>query len=271
MVQSHSMLSMTRPAIRYSPDLDATIEAEVRRMLIEHYSPTYKERVENYVDMCLATEHFSERFLYLESIVGKDVFNPHSAILISGFGMGSEMIMARQFGFGKVYGVEVEHILVDTTKIRLSQFSDMYPSLYDGNRLPYPDGQFMIVTSGHVIEHTSEPRIYLGEALRVLASGGYLYLEFPHRYYFMELHTQLPSLEWLPRPWRNFTLRALSSKISPLSEKVKLRYESIVTTNLQQISLGGVLKILDKSGYSVKLINKVKAGPGITRCVICRN
>jgi SAM-dependent methyltransferase len=262
---------MTSPAIRYSPDLDKNIEAEVRRMLVEHYKPTYKERVENYVDMCLATEHFSERFLYLRSLVGEDVFSPRSAILISGFGMGSEMIMARQFGFGKVYGVEVEPMLVDTTKIRLSQFSDMYPSIYNGNTLPYADEQFIIVASGHVIEHTSEPRVYLGEALRVLAPGGYLFLEFPHRYYFMELHTQLPSFEWLPRPWRNFTLRTLSSKISPLSERVKLRYESIVTTNLQQISLGGVLKILDKSGYSVKLISKAKAGPGITRCVIRRN
>jgi ubiquinone/menaquinone biosynthesis C-methylase UbiE len=259
------------PTIRFSPDLDANIEAEVRSMLIEHYRPMYKERVDNYIDMYLATEQFAQRFLYLRSVVGTDIFNPRSTILISGYGMGSEMIMARQFGFGRVYGVEVEQILVDTTKRRLAQFSDMYPSLYDGKILPYKDGQFNIVASGHVIEHTSDPSLYLNEVLRVLAPGGYLYLEFPHRYYIMELHTQLPSFEWLPRPWRNFVLRTLSNKFSPLSEKVKLRYESIVTTNLQQISMGGVMQILNKTSYSAKLMSKAKAGPGITRCVIRRN
>jgi ubiquinone/menaquinone biosynthesis C-methylase UbiE len=257
--------------MHYSPDLDANIEAEIRRVLIEYYKPGYKERVENYVDTSLATEHLCGRFLYSKSIIGEDFFNSRSTILVSGFGMGSEMIMARQFGFGKVYGVEVEQILVDTTKRRLSQFSDMYPSLYDGKTLSYEDGQFNYVASGHVIEHTGDPRIYLHEVMRVLAPGGYLFLEFPHRYYKTELHTQLPSFEWLPKSWRNFTLGILSSEFSPLSENVKLRYESIVTTNLQQISMGGVMRMLYKTGYPAKLINKAKAAPGITRCVIRRN
>ncbi len=262
---------MTEPAIRYSPDLDPKIESEVRNMLIEHYRPVYQEGVDNYVDTSLATEHFAQRFLYLRSVVGNDIFDPQSVILISGYGMGSEMIMARQFGYGKVYGVEVEQILVDATKRRLAQFSDMYPSLYDGKILPYEDGQFIVVASGHVIEHTSNPRFYLQEVLRVLVPGGYLYLEFPHRYYILELHTQLPSFEWLPRPLRNLTLRILSSKISPLSEKEKLRYESIVTTNLQQISMGGVMRMLQTTGYSVKLMGSAHPAPGIISSVIRRN
>jgi SAM-dependent methyltransferase len=240
-------------------------------MLIEHYGPTYKDRVDSYIDTCLATEHFAQRFLYLRSVVGTEIFNPRSAILISGYGMGSEMIMARQFGFGKVYGVEVEQILVDATKRRLAQFSDMYPSLYDGKILPYEDEQFNVVASGHVIEHTGDPRLYLQEVLRVLAPGGYLYLEFPHRYHIRELHTGLPSFEWLPQPLRNLALRILSSKISPLNEDVKLRYESIVTTNLQQISMGGVKRMLHTTGYSAKLIGSAQPALGIISSVIRRD
>jgi SAM-dependent methyltransferase len=239
-------------------------------MLIEHYGPYYKDRVDGYVDMCLATESFAQRFLYLRSIVGTELFNPLSSILISGYGMGSEMIMARQFGFGKVYGVEVEQILVDATKKRLAQYSDMHPVLYDGNILPYEDGQFNVVASGHVIEHTGDPKVYLQEVLRVLVPGGYLYLEFPNRYHITELHTQLPSFEWLPRSLRNFILRILSGKISPLSEKVKLRYLSIVTTNLQQISMGGVLQMVHLSGYSAKLMSRAHPAAGIISSVIRR-
>jgi ubiquinone/menaquinone biosynthesis C-methylase UbiE len=264
---------MTTPPIRYSPELDPHIEAEVRAMLIEHYGSVYKDRVESFIDTSLATEHFAGRFLYLKSVVGSDVFTPESTILISGFGMGSEMIMARQFGFGKVYGVEVEQILADVGEKRLHQFQDMYPTLYDGNILPYEDGQFNVVTSGHVIEHTRDPSSYLREVLRVLVPGGYISLEFPHRYNRVELHTQLPSFEWLPRSWRNFTLRMLSSKGSPLKEDIKSRYNSIVATNLQQISVGGVRRMLKKVVYPSTMINfvEVEGAPGVIRSVIRRD
>ena len=262
---------MISPTIHYSPELDPNIEAEVRSMLIEHYGPIYKDRVNGFIDNSLATEHFSGRFLYLISVIGADIFNPRSTILISGFGMGSEMIMARQFGFGKIYGVEVEKILVDVTTRRLRQFPDMYPVFYDGNILPYEDGQFIVVFSGHVIEHTSDPKFYLKEVLRVLAPGGYLSLEFPHRYHSIELHTRLPSFEWLPKPLRNSALRLLTSKASFLSEDIKLRYISIISTNLQQVSMGGIKHMLNSISYSSSMMSSVHAAPGIIRCVIRRN
>ncbi len=255
----------------YFPDLDPNIEADVRAILIEHYAPIYKEGVDSYVDTCMATEHFAERFIYLRSVIGEDIFNTHASIFISGFGTGSEMIMARRFGFGKIYGVEVDEILVNVTNRRLRNYTDVYPAFYDGRQLPYDDGQFSVVTSIHVIEHTSDPRFYLQEMLRVLAPGGYLYLEFPHRYSIMELHTRLPSFEWLPQSLRNKILLILSSKSSPLSEGVKLRYYSIFSTNLQQISMGGVMRMLHKTPYVTQLVNKEQAAPGIVRCVIHRN
>jgi SAM-dependent methyltransferase len=253
-----------------SVDYDLSNEAEVRDMLYQYYAPSYKERIDSYLDQCLAIEPFRGRFEYLFSVIGEDVTESHPAILVSGFGMGGEMIIARQFGFGKVYGVEVDQILVDVTKKRLQNYPDMYPAIYDGKFLPYEDGEFYVVASGHVIEHTEDPSFYLQEVLRVLVPGGYLMLEFPDRYHRLELHTQLPSFEWLPRKVRNFVLRVISSKNSPLNEDVKSRYESIVNTNLQQISAGGVKRMLQKTQYSGRFVNKKLPAPGYVRCVIQR-
>ena len=64
------------------------------------------------------------------------------------------MIVARQFGFGAIHGVEVEDIYSTASKVRLKYLPHMYPGPYNGSHLPYADGQFAVVTSGHVIEHT---------------------------------------------------------------------------------------------------------------------
>ena len=72
------------------------------------------------------------------------------------------------------------------------------------------------------------------KCMRILKTGGHLSLEFPNRFYYIELHTKLPSLEWMPRNIRDAALKMLSARFSPLSASVKVRYLSIVTTMLQQ-------------------------------------
>ena len=146
--------------------------------------------------------------------------------------------------------------------------TDIYPSHYDGRLLPYSDARFDMLLSGHVIEHTSDPKLYLHECMRVLATGGYLSLEFPHRYHHTELHTRLPSLEWLPRSMRDTALRVLSGCYSPLTAGVKERYARIVSTGLQQISMASVRNWLKSSGYPHTILDTTKAAPGITRCVV---
>jgi len=186
----------------------------------------------------------------------------------SGFSVGSEMLVANQYSFGEVHGVEVDQFLVSTAQRRLSYFQNMFPAYYDGDILPFPDNHFEVVASGHIIEHTRSPKLYLHECIRVLKSGGYLNLEFPHRYHIRELHTLLPSFEWLPRPLRNRVILLLSSRFSPLKDETKSRYRSIVDTNLQQISLGGVKQILRKLDHPAVVIQSTEMTPGIIRCVI---
>jgi hypothetical protein len=66
--------------------LDQSIEDEIRNVLLEHFSPSYQDRVTNYVDALMGMAGFANRFEYLRSVVGSEVFSPASKILISGCG-----------------------------------------------------------------------------------------------------------------------------------------------------------------------------------------
>ncbi len=248
--------------------LDRAVEDEIRLRLRQHLSPCYQDRTKSYIENLLATDGYVDRFQYLHSVVGPDVFHPSAKILIAGFGAGSEMITAKQFGFGLVYGVEVDPFWVSICQSRLYYLLDMYPSYYKGDYLPYTDKMFDVVASGHVIEHTHVPYLHLQECLRVLKHYGYLSLEFPSRYHHTELHTQLPSFEWLPRSIRNGLLRSLSGRFSLLRDRHKSRYYDIVASNLQQISMGGVRRMLKRTSYPHLILNKAKPAPGIIRCII---
>lgn len=251
--------------------LDPAAEQEARAFLVQHFAPAYGERVAAYVQTLLAVDHYADRFLYLRSVVGPEVLAPQSSILVSGYGAGSELLVARQFGFGPVVGVEVDEVWRQVSLIRLRGVPEMSPDYYDGGILPYGECRFQVVVSGHVVEHTPSPALYLSECLRVLAPGGYLSLEFPHRYHWQELHTGLVSFEWLPLPVRTGVLRALSGRRSPLKGAIKDRYRSIFETGLLPVSLGGVRRWLARSGYRFTLMDARIAAPGIVRCVFRRD
>jgi len=254
-----------------SAPLDDAVETQVRAALHERFLPIYGDRVASYVGDILGLDHYQARFDYLLAVIGPlDATNP-SDILISGFSVGSEMVAARRAGFGRISGVEVDSFLVTTCATRLAHLAEMYPSYYDGLTLPYEDALFDVVASGHIIEHTANPFVYLKECLRVLRPGGHLSLEFPTRYHHTELHTRLPSLEWLPRPLRNLGLRLLRGRLSPFSKDVKRRYHSILDTNLQQISMGTVRRYLADSGFASTVLKCEKVSPGVIRCVIRRD
>lgn len=249
------------------PPVDPSTEAEVHAALLEHFAPVYGDSASSYVASLLDLGGAVDRFSYLRT-VAPDLFGTGSDVLISGFSVGSEMLVARQFGFGVVYGVEVDPFLVTTARRRLAAIPDMYPDGYDGEILPHGDGRFALVTSGHVIEHTASPERYLRECFRVLVPNGCMALEFPTRYHHRELHTGLPSFEWLPRGARNICLRVVSSRHSPLPLRVRTLYASILGTGLRQVSPRGVRVMLARAGIAHATVDLARPAPGIVRYVI---
>lgn len=61
-----------------------------------------------------------------------------------------------------------------------------------GEQLPFADNTFDIVYSANVLEHTSDPIQVLREAVRVLKSGGIMYMEIPNYLSYFEGHYMLP-------------------------------------------------------------------------------
>ncbi len=239
-----------------------------RIMLIERYGDAYGEHVAERVELLLALDGYIDRFDYLESILGKDMYKLFPRIMISGYAAGSEMVVARRFGFQEIYGVEVDSSLLDVTQKRLSDLPGIFPDLYEGLYLPYDNEQFDMVISGHIIEHTQSPKIYLSEVMRTLKPGGVLYIEFPSRYHHTELHTGLFSFEWLPFFLRNLVLLIISSKFSILNTQKKLKYRAILSTGLKQVSRRDIFMLLRQLQINYKELAYSKPAPGIIRSLI---
>lgn len=261
---------MTVVEVPSALELDPQVEAEVSALLLEQLAPGYGAGTADHVANLMDLDHYSGGYYYLKSLVGPEIFNSQSRVLVSGCAAGGEMIAARQWGFGEVYGVEVEPIWVTACEKRMAGLPGMHVACYGALRLPYEDAMFDVVSSIHVIEHAWDPKLYVAELLRVLRPGGYVVLEYPTRYHWQELHTRLPSLEWLPRPLRNAGYRLCASRFSPIPGEFKQRYRKIYETNLRQISYPAIRWWARTSRYRAEFLNHTKVAPGVTRLLIRR-
>ena len=199
-----------------------------------------------------------------------DYFAPRipdkSRALISGCAAGSEMVVAREYGFKDIYGTEVQPYLVEICAERLMGIDGFHVVLYDGNRVPYTDNFFTAIVSGHIIEHTPSPYEYLREHMRVLAPGGVMFLEFPYRYHPVELHTNLPSLEYLPYPLRNWALRFRASRFSSYTPQQRFYYNEILR-DIRPMSLWQIKWFLFKMGQGAVIHHTIPA-PGFMRVLV---
>ncbi len=79
-----------------------------------------------------------------------------------------------------------------------------------GSRIPAPDASHDWVSSSAVIEHVGpldQQEGFLRECARVARRG--LFVTCPNRWHWLEFHTKLPLLHWLPRTWHRAVLRGI--------------------------------------------------------------
>ena len=77
---------------------------------------------------------------------------------------------------------------------------------------PGPDASHDWVSSSAVIEHVGsaeQQEAFLRECARVARRG--LFVTCPNRWHWLEFHTKLPLLHWLPREWHRAVLRGSAS------------------------------------------------------------
>lgn len=221
----------------------------------EEYS---KEYITNQIEFLFRShEGFKERF---------DFFSQHidsadkQHLLISGSAVGAELIIAKELDFKRVTGVEISNYYKVTADIFTKDLG-VETVLYDGEILPFEDNYFSMAISGHVIEHTTNPKVYLSELSRVLRNNSVLFIEFPDRNHFIELHTETRSYEKYPTVVRNAILKTL--EISPfVSVGDKEKYKSVRKT-LKQISERDINKIFKELDVGYKILKREEPAPGI--------
>lgn len=121
-------------------------------------------------------------------------------------GTGSGVIASH---LAAVVGPEGRVVGVDVVDQRIIREGFEFVEVQDTG-LPFPDGEFSIVVSNHVLEHVGDRHAqqgHLREIRRVLTEDGYLYLAVPNRWAVVEPHYRLPFLSWFPRSMRSLYVR----------------------------------------------------------------
>lgn len=105
---------------------------------------------------------------------------------------------------GQVTAVGIDHA---------EEFKQRYPAVravtYDGQTLPFSDGQFDIVWSNAVLEHVGDAAAqvqFLKELCRVGQRG---FITTPNKLFPFEIHTRIPLLHYLPKPYFDWILRKI--------------------------------------------------------------
>lgn len=246
-------------------NIQSNLEELASKRLRTHLEKKGQHGIEKNLEELLVGDGYIERFHLIEDCVGGAC---KERLLISGCAVGTEHLVARNFGFREIYGTEVIEEYVEIAKMRLSAQEGMFVDLYDGKTLPYEDAYFSFVYSGHIIEHTPSPFGYFCEHLRVLKPGGVMFLEFPNRYHHTELHTGTVSFEWMPEPFRSVCLRVMSSRFLPGNVQKKKYYEAVRTT-LKPISVWQLKAYTLVSGSSkIKILQTQVPAPGFMRVML---
>jgi len=250
--------------------VDNQRELVARQRLLNYLTQIGQKDPERNANQLLNLESgMRDRFLYLKPFLDQQTLD---SVLVSGCSVGTEMLLAREYGFKRIHGTEIEMCLASIAAFRFEPHNDCCVLLYDGLRLPYEDGVMNVVISGHIIEHTALPFHYLKEHLRVLATGGILFIVFPNRYHLVELHTGLPSFEFLPLPIRNAGLRIIGTRVSPFRQEAKQNYRAILGT-LQPISRWQIIrftKMLRPELGPIEIVHSYFPRPGYVRMVLKR-
>ncbi len=114
-----------------------------------------------------------------------------------GCGVGQVVGRLTQSGFD-AWGADVSEPNIE----RARKFSDQC-LLYDGRRLPFPDGHFASVGALNVLEHVEEPETFIKELVRVAERDGRVVLSSPN--FLRALGSGYhPRMRGFSNKWRNW-------------------------------------------------------------------
>jgi SAM-dependent methyltransferase len=193
-------------------------------------------------------------------------FNKMS-VLVPGSALGGECFATIELVAQEVTGMEViNELVLESEKYASSKnLTNVNFLKFDGRK--FPRRGYDVVLSGHVIEHSPDWREHLSECIKSTRPNGKIYLEFPSRYHYKELHTGLVSFEWLP-PFIRLCMNLSSAKCYALfgrQDKANARYS--IQNTLQQISEREIRKFIRKMENELTITSRSEPSPGIIRLI----
>ena len=123
-----------------------------------------------------------------------------------GSGYGGRSARFRELGAGRVVGLEIFPRMVDESRAfaESKNLTNMEFHVGEGERLPFAESTFDIITSYDVFEHVHDLDKVFDECMRVLKPGGRLLAIFPPFYHPGGSHLE----GWVSKmPWPNFFFR----------------------------------------------------------------
>ena len=136
-----------------------------------------------------------------------DALKPAEAgarVLDVGCGVGQVVARLQTAGF-EAHGVDVS----EPNVARARQVTERC-RLYDGKKLPYPDGYFASAGALNVLEHVEEPEAFITELVRVVKVGGRVVLSSPNFFRVFGFRDYHPRMRGLGQKWSNW--KRLASK-----------------------------------------------------------
>ncbi|MDB6121291.1 MAG: ubiE [Pedosphaera sp.] len=100
-----------------------------------------------------------------------------SKVLDYGCGAGGCMTLLKDFfPDAEIHGIDISD---EALKKANSRFSDCRFASFDGSKAPYPDGNFDVIFSSHVLEHVLDLGKCIEDIARMVRKGGYVCLTLP--------------------------------------------------------------------------------------------
>ena len=115
-------------------------------------------------------------------------------------GCGVGQVVTRLMDAGcEAYGVDVSEPNIERARQVCPRCR-----LYDGRRLPFPDGHFAAAGALNVLEHVEEPEAFLAELVRVVRPGGRVVVSSPNFFRVLGWRDYHPRMRGLRNKWRNW-------------------------------------------------------------------
>ena len=157
------------------------------------HQETYRHN-EAYAEF-LANErpHFHDK--YADSLC---VSQTGARILDVGCGVGQVVEYLDKRGY-EAYGVDVSE-----PNVAHAQKISSRCQMYDGKRLPFPDGHFAAAGAFNVVEHVEQPENFIKEIVRVVERGGRIVISSPNFFRVFGFRDYHPKMQGVKNKFSNW-------------------------------------------------------------------